>query len=219
MALVTAITPTAFNFVTKVKSITDSTGAYASPANEGGYGSPNPERNTLGVFIVIETISPQFSVASPEMKFKQKFHFGDDVVTDTSWEIPILEDGVYGFTLIALEKVDGIDNLGDTATERYVIDTEDNKVYYVNNGSVSEVQRLDWSKITTGYSASTEEFIDKFTEEYLMQKVLDSRNSGCLCGDKDYEIEAVLDAARISYSNADAIKAQEFLNLVFSLKN
>ena len=77
--------------------IDDSTGDFSSPDNEGGYGTSNPERNTLALYHIL-------TKKNPEATDSDLTYTNEDSAADTvaSWTIPVSTDGWYRAQSIAI---------------------------------------------------------------------------------------------------------------------
>ena len=92
MALQLKITVTGFNRATHILSLDDTTGVYNNPANLGGYGAPNPERNEFA--LVISSIRV--------MNDLEDVQFGADPLTDASFTFEVAVDQVSNIRLCAI---------------------------------------------------------------------------------------------------------------------
>jgi len=96
----------------------DNTGVYNVSTNPGGYGTPNPNRNALALYLF-----GYYYQSDPKVTTDNPIVISNTIPNSvTEWQIPITADGYVYFTLL------GINNW-DSATA-YVID---DVVFYQNN--------------------------------------------------------------------------------------
>lgn len=81
-------------------TIDDSTGVYDNPDNLGGYGSPNAERNTLGLILLVEK-KGYGNIADAEITYDNSSNTFESIAT---WDVTIAVDGWFKNTLLAFPK-------------------------------------------------------------------------------------------------------------------
>ncbi len=113
--------------------VTDITGAYAATTNEGGWGAPNPELDTMCVFAVVI----RKDSAGDQQMVPLTNQFVQDPTAlntkETAFEFTHLNDGVIEVTVGALRASDGDNAVGTAYLSGGVVALGD---YFYYNGSV-----------------------------------------------------------------------------------
>jgi hypothetical protein len=94
MALIPALRRGAVDSGLSYFYLEDNTGVYNVTTNPGGYGTLNPARNTLALYVY----GYKYRSTTPEA-----LTIGNTIpLTATQWQVPMGEDGYYYFTLLAI---------------------------------------------------------------------------------------------------------------------
>jgi hypothetical protein len=127
MALLLKISESSYDKSTHTATFSDDTGNYNVTTNPGGYGTPNPERNTLALVVSAVRINNQLEIVK-----------WDDPINDTSFDYLFDSDGVYDIYLCALPFEAGAFDPNVLATDYVFYSVLDDEVYKVKeneNGS------------------------------------------------------------------------------------
>lgn len=127
MALQIAVSKTAVSSTGDKLILDDTTGAYSSPDNEGGYGAPNPERVDLGLLMVVtqerttETITAELEPYAP--------------ATVTQWQVLTPEAGWYITNTYAVRLY--VASTTDYAVNEVVYDVSSEQIRLITGGSTN----------------------------------------------------------------------------------
>lgn len=159
MALELKIVVSGYDNPSHTLTIDDTTGAYSSPTNIGGYGSPNPERNTLALV-----------VSSTRVNTNQELVKWSDPLTDTSFDFDYLGDGVSDIYLCALPFEAGAFD-PTLMTLGYVFySVVDDKVYKVVFDTDGVTQIVEETNDVVGNSLYTSEVLKYLVKSYAEEK-------------------------------------------------
>jgi hypothetical protein len=134
MALELKISESSYDRVTNTVTLNDDTGIYNVTTNPGGFGTPNPERNTLALVVSAVRIYNQVEVVK-----------WNDPINDTSFDYDFISDGVYDIYLCALPFEAGAFDPNLLATDYVFYSVLDNAVYKVveNTDGTKEVNETN----------------------------------------------------------------------------
>lgn len=127
MALLLKISESSYDRSTHTATFSDDTGNYNASTNPGGYGTPNPERNTLALVVSAVRINNQLEVVK-----------WDDPINDSSFDYLFEADGVYDIYLCSIPFITGSFDPNALATDYVFYSVQDDLVYKVKeseNGS------------------------------------------------------------------------------------
>lgn len=91
MALLLKISESSYDRSTHTATFSDDTGVYNVTTNPGGYGSPNPDRNTLALVVSAVRVYNQAEIVK-----------WDDPINDSTFDYLFEADGVYDVYLCAI---------------------------------------------------------------------------------------------------------------------
>jgi hypothetical protein len=120
MALELKISESSYDNENHIATFNDDTGVYNAVTNLGGYGTPNPERNTLA--LVVSAIRVYNS---------DEYISYSDPITDATFNFTFSADGVYKVTLCALPFEAGAYDVSLMAEGYVFYSVLDNAVYKV----------------------------------------------------------------------------------------
>jgi hypothetical protein len=156
MALQLKISIPSFDPATHTATINDDTGVYNAGSNPGGYGAPNPERNTLA--LVISTVRYNSEVEDVQWS---------DPLTDSVFSNTFISNGVYAVYLCAIEFEAGAYDPTVMATGRVFYSVVDDKVYKVieTDGVKTAEETKDVVDNSLHVSAPTYYLVVSYAEE------------------------------------------------------
>lgn len=187
MALVLQISKGAVDANLAYFYLTDSTGVYDVTDNPGGYGTPNPARNTLALYLY---------------GYKYRANPTDDEAitinntipeTVTQWEIPMTEDGYRYFRLLAVPLWDSsaqvTGNIRYYQSKYYIATGNSTNLDPINNTGVwAEITDLTTAAVyanTSIYVLSYDIVTNYFGKQCMQTQMFNEANTNCNCDDNN----------------------------------
>lgn len=206
MALVLQLGQGTLDRATKVLPLTDDTGVYNNPANLGGFGAPNIERNTVALVTTAKIVG-----ASDVLRVES------DPLTDATWNYTFTSDGVYELYLVALP-LEANPDVSLLAEDYVFYDTIDLKFYRVTSGALVETTSvLDGALYS---SAIQYILVSLFSETRAIDMLCNSFTEGACVGLREEycDLNRAIDSIKCYYEQGYYDKANDLFSLASKIK-
>ena len=201
MALELQLLQGVFDRTTRVLPLTDDTGVYNNPANLGGFGAPNIERNTVALVTTAKIVDGT-----------DVLRVESDPLTDASWDYTFSSDGVYELYVVALP-LEANPDVTLLAEDYVFYDTIDLVFYRVTSGVLVETTSVLDGAV---YSSEVQYFlVSLFSETRAIEMLCSSFSEGACVGLREEycDLNRAIDSIKCYFEQAYYDKANDLFSL------